>query len=121
MRRTDGNRIPHPRAKTTTVIATRRPGRRFFLQSQEGDKAEERLRKGALSIMPDHGDALADLAVAMALQGAEDPDKMAQAMDTLERAEKNGASGSSYEKRRCVGARVFFFFCGVCRVFVGRA
>lgn len=52
--------------------------------------------------MPDHGDGLADLAVAMAMQGEENPDKMTEAMATLEKAEKGGASGSSFDKRRCV-------------------
>ncbi|CAN0075212.1 unnamed protein product, partial [Hapterophycus canaliculatus] len=84
----------------STLVVVQLNLARFFLQSQKGDKAEELLRKGALSMMPDHGDALADLAVAMALQGAEDPEKMAQAMETIERAEKSGASGSSFEKRR---------------------
>lgn len=75
---------------------------RFFLQSQEGDKAEAYLRKGALSTMPDHPDGLADLAVAMAMQGEGNPIKMAEALETLEEAEKSGASGKSFDKRRYV-------------------
>ena len=75
---------------------------RYFLQSQEGEKAEAYLRKGALSTMPDHGDGLADLAVAMAMQGEGNPDKMTEAMATLEKAEQSGASGNSFDKRRYV-------------------
>lgn len=76
---------------------------RFFLQTQEGDKAEAYLRKGALSIMPDHGDGLADLAVAMSMQGAAgNPDKMSEAMSMIQQAEQRGASGSSFDKRRYV-------------------
>lgn len=80
---------------------------RFFLQTQEGEKAEAYLRKGALSAMPDHGDGLADLAVAMAMQAEGNPEKMAEAMATLEKAEQSGAAGSSFDKRRYV---LDFFF-----------
>ena len=83
----------------------RRNSSRFFLQSQEGDKAEAYLRKGALSIMPDHGDGLADLAVAMAMQGEGDADKMTEALAMMEKAEKSGASGNSFDKRRYVAFR----------------
>lgn len=74
------------------------------MQTNEGDKAEAYLRKGALSIMPDHGDGLADLAVAMAMQAEEggNPDKMAEAMETINKAEQSGASGLSFSKRRYV-------------------
>lgn len=73
---------------------------RYFLQSQDGDKAEAYLRKGALSLMSDHGDALADLAVAMAMQGEDNPGKTKEAMITIEKAERSGASGNSFENRR---------------------
>ncbi|CBN75936.1 TPR repeat-containing protein [Ectocarpus siliculosus] len=73
---------------------------RFFLQAQDGDKAEAYLRNGTLSLLPEHGDALADLAVAMAMQGKENPAKLEQAVIMIEKAERNGASGKSFENRR---------------------
>lgn len=51
--------------------------------------------------MPDHGDALADLAVALTQQvKGGNPDKMAEAVEALEKAKKSGASGTSFDKRR---------------------
>lgn len=50
--------------------------------------------------MPEHGDGLADLAVALTQQVEDNPDKMAEAIEAIELAEKNGASGKSFEKRR---------------------
>eukprot|EP00903_Cladosiphon_okamuranus_P006388 g6253.t1 len=91
----------------STLVTVQLNLARFFLQSQEGDKAEAYLRKGALSIMPDHADGLADLAVAMALQGEGNPDKMTEALETLEKAEKSGASGNSFDKRREYVIRTF--------------
>lgn len=70
------------------------------MQAQEGQKAEEYLKKGALSIMPDHGDGLADLAVALAMQGDENKEKLREAIDAMDRAEELGASGAGFEQRK---------------------
>lgn len=51
-------------------------------------------------MLPDHGDALADLAVALAMQGADNPNKVHEAMDMIEQAKELGASGSSFDTRR---------------------
>lgn len=73
---------------------------RFFLQTEEGVKAEAYLKKGALAMQPDHGDGLADLAVALAMQGM---DRIKEAMEMIEKAEDLGASGESFTRRRCAG------------------
>lgn len=70
---------------------------RFFLQIENGAKAETYLRAGPLALQPNHGDAMADLAVALAMQG---PERLQDAMDMLEEAESLGAAGDSFTRRR---------------------
>lgn len=72
------------------------------MQTQEGEKAEAYLKKGVLELMPEHADALADLAVALAMQGDEDILKVQEAIGLIERAENLGAAGDSFDKRRWV-------------------
>lgn len=50
--------------------------------------------------MPDHGDGLADLAVALAMQGDENKEKLREAIDAMDRAEELGASGAGFEQRK---------------------
>lgn len=80
---------------------------RFFLQSEDGERAEAYLKAGPLALQPEHGDALADLSVALAMQGQ---DRLQEAVETLERAEALGAAGESFTRRRCV------FFCGLGKI-----
>ena len=70
------------------------------MQSQEGDKAEAYLRKGVLALMPDHGDANADLAVALSMQAVDDLEKVKEAFAAIEKARELGASGVSFDRRR---------------------
>lgn len=72
---------------------------RFFLQIEDGEKAEVYLRGGPLAMKPDHGDAMADLAVALAMQGGE---KINEAMEALQKAEALGAAGNGFARRRYV-------------------
>ncbi|CAM9697162.1 unnamed protein product [Ascophyllum nodosum] len=84
----------------STLVTVQLNLARFFLQAQDGKKAEAYLKKGALALMPDHGDGLADLSVALALQGGDDLDKLREAVAVVERAEELGASGEGFESRR---------------------
>lgn len=72
---------------------------RFFLQVEDGKKAEEYLRAGALALQPEHGEAMADLAVSVAMQG---DDRFGEAMELIQRAEELGAAGDSFSRRRLV-------------------
>lgn len=67
------------------------------MQVEDGAKAEKHLKAGPLALQPEHGDALADLSVALAMQGQ---DRLEEAVEILEEAEALGAAGESFTRRR---------------------
>lgn len=67
------------------------------MQIEEGAKAEKHLKAGPLTLQPEHGDALADLSVSLAMQGQ---GRMQEAVEILEEAEALGAAGESFNRRR---------------------